>query len=147
APLMERELRFALTRGKARAQWVKTAWTTGGITLFFLLVATLPHSPHSTGNTLFTILLVLALGGVALRGFGLTADLLSEERRNGTLGLLVLTGLNPIEIFAHKLLGAVMLTAYGLLGSLPFFAVPFLMGGVSGAQFVCALTLLANALL
>ena len=71
----------------------------------------------------------------------------SEERRNGTLGLLVLTGLRPLEIFAHKLFGAVWLATFSLLGGLPFFAIPFLTGGVLPTQFLCALVFLANALL
>lgn len=145
-PVIERELRVALTRN-IRAQWVKLAWITGGLTLWFLLMAIMPQSPRSTGHTLFVVLFVAASFGVVMRGFGLTADLFSEERRNGTLGLLVLTGLRPLEIFAHKLAGAVILSAYGLLGVLPFFAVPFLMGGVAGTQFVCALVFLFNVLL
>src|SRR5439155_823665 len=46
-----------------------------------------------------------------------------------------------------RLFGAALLTSYGLLGSLPFFAIPFLAGGVSAAQFLCALVFLVNALL
>jgi hypothetical protein len=144
-PVIERELRVALSR-RIRAQWVKFAWITGGLTLWFLLLAILPHSPRSTGRTLFVVLFVAASAGVVIRGFGLTADLFSEERRNGTLGLLVLTGLKPLEIFSHKLAGAVILAAYGLMGTLPFFAVPFLMGGIAGTQFICALVFLFNAL-
>jgi hypothetical protein len=102
----------------------------GGVTLFFLILLGL-HSRRQLGTALFHLLFALACGNVILRGFGLTADLLSEERRNGTLGLLVLTGLKPLEIFTHKLMGAAFLTAYGLLGALPFFAIPFLAGGVS----------------
>lgn len=144
--MVERELRVGLLRRKARGQWVKAAWMAGGITLFFLLLMGIGSSP-SSGRTLFHFLFVLACVGVVARGFGLTADLFSEERRNGTLGLLVLTGLTPLEIFANKLFGAAILTSYGLLGSLPFFAIPFLAGGVSMAQFLWAVTFLTNALL
>jgi hypothetical protein len=145
-PVVERELRVALLRRKAHAQWLKAARTAGAITLLFLLMFGLGTRRHS-GSTLFHVLFALACGNVLMRGFSLTADLLSEERRNGTLGLLVLTGLTPLEIFTNKLLGAVFLTAYGLLGGLPFFAIPFLAGGVSAIQFICALVFLANALL
>jgi hypothetical protein len=144
--MVERELRVGLLRRKARDQWVRAAWTAGGISLFFLLFMSLGSSSNS-GRTLFQFLFVIASVGVITRGFGLTADLFSEERRNGTLGLLVLTGLTPLEIFANKLFGAALLTSYGLLGSLPFFAIPFLAGGVSAAQFSCALIFLINALL
>jgi len=145
-PVVERELRVGLLRRKSREQWVRAARIAGGISLFFLLFMAIGSSP-SQGRTLFRFLFVLACFGVVARGFGLTADLFSEERRNGTLGLLVLTGLTPMEIFAYKLFGATILTSYGLLGSLPFFAIPFLAGGVSAAQFLCALVFLTNALL
>ena len=144
--MVERELRVALLRRKARAQWLRAAWMAGGITFFFLLILGITANP-SKGRTLFYCLYVLGCAGVVTRGFGLTADLFSEERRNGTLGLLVLTGLTPLEIFTYKLSGALLLTSYGLFGALPFFAIPFLAGGVSGVQFVCALVFLANALL
>src|SRR2546426_7339027 len=62
------------------------AWTAGGITVFFLLILGMAES-RSTGRTLFYLLFALGCYGVVKRGFGLTADLFSEERRNGTLGL------------------------------------------------------------
>jgi ABC-type transport system involved in cytochrome c biogenesis permease component len=145
-PVVERELRIGLLRRKSREQWVRAAQIAGGITLFFLMFMAMGSSP-SPGRTLFQFLFVLACFGVVTRGFGLTSDLFSEERRNGTLGLLVLTGLTPLEIFAYKLFGATLLTSYGLLGSMPFFAIPFLAGGVSAAHFLCALVFLTNALL
>lgn len=146
SPMVERELRVGLLRRKVRQHWMRAAWSAGGITLFFMLFMALGSS-SSPGRGLFRFLFVLAGAGVITRGFGLTADLFSEERRNGTLGLLVLTGLTPLEIFANKLFGAALLTSYGLLGSLPFFAIPFLAGGVSAAQFLGALIFLTNALL
>ena len=145
-PMVERELRVALLRRKAHRQWMVAAWTAGGICLCFLLVLGLGPS-RSVGHTLFGWLFALGCGGVVSRGFGLTADLFSEERRNGTLGLLVLAGLRPLDIFLNKLLGAGLLAAYALLGGLPFFAIPFLAGGVSATQFICALAFLANGLL
>ena len=144
--VVERELRVALLRRKARSQWLQAAWVAGGITSFFMIILG-AAARRSTGRDLFHFLFGLGCIGILARGLAVTADLFSEERRNGTLGLLVLTGLTPLEIFAHKLTGAVMRVAYGLLGGLPFFAIPFLAGGVSGMQFVCGLVFLANALL
>jgi hypothetical protein len=143
-PMVERELRVALLRRKARQQWMAAAWTAGATCMVLMLGLA---SSRSRGGTLFLLLFALGCAGVVSRGFGLTADLFSEERRNGTLGLLVLTGLSPLEIFLNKLLGAGMLAVYALLGGLPFFAIPFLAGGVSATQFLCALAFLANGLL
>jgi hypothetical protein len=145
-PLVDRELRVALLRRKARWQWLKAAFISGAITALFLVVLGLTGS-RSAGRTLFFWLFVLGGYGVVARGFGLTADLFSEERRNGTLGLLVLTGLGPLEIFLNKLLGALLQAGYALLGGLPFFAIPFIAGGISPTEFLCALVFLANGLL
>src|SRR4029077_3137546 len=145
-PIVERELRVGLLRRKAREQWVRAARTAGAISLFFLLIMAVGSS-SSSGRTLFRLLFVFVCFGIVTRAFALTADLLSEERHHGTLGLLVLTGLTPLEIFANKLFGAALLTSYGLLASVPYFTIPFLAGGVSAQQFLCALTFFANALL
>ena len=146
SPVVERELRVALLRRKARQTWVMAACISGGVTFLFLLLLGVAYR-KPTGRPLFLGLFGLGLWAVVTRAFSLTADLLSEERRNGTLGLLVLSGLRPIEIFAYKLLGAGILAAYGLLAGLPFFSISFLAGAVSGTEFICALVFLSNALL
>jgi ABC-type Na+ efflux pump permease subunit len=145
-PMVERELRVALLRRNARRQWMVAAWSAGGIFLGFVLLLGLASS-RAMGQRLFIWLFAMACAGVVSRGFSLTSDLFSEERRNGTLGLLVLAGLRPLEIFTNKLLGAGLLAVYALLGGLPFFSVAFLTGGVSATQFLCALAFLANGLL
>ena len=72
----------------------------GAVTPLFILLLGLT-SNRSSGRTLFQWLLALALIRIVVQSFSLTADLLSEERRNGTLGLLVLTGLEPFAIFTN----------------------------------------------
>lgn len=65
-----------------------------------------------------------------LVGPALTADCLSSERREGTLGLLFLTPLRPREVVAAKA-AAIGLRAAALVAStLPVFAIPVLAGGV-----------------
>jgi hypothetical protein len=145
-PLVERELRVALLRGNARQQWMLAAWISAGICVLFLVVLDLASSP-ARGQKLFQWLFVLGCAGVVFSGVALTADLLSEERRTGTLGLLVLAGLPPLEIFMNKLLGAGLLATYALLGGLPFLGISFVTGGVSVTQFLCAVAFLANGLL
>ena len=144
-PLVERELRLALRR-KATDHWLASVWITGvltGIFLFWLSEGNAKANAEPLFRWVFGIQLAIIVG----RSLTLTADLFSEERRNGTLGLLVLTGMRPLEIFANKLLGAVMVTAYSMIGCFPFLAVAFLSGGVSGIQFVAALVSLVNVLL
>ena len=144
-PIVERELRVVLLRRRGRRRWLGPAQIAGGLTLLFLCFSA--GSPAlQDGRTLFRWLFSVACLSIVISSFTLTADLFSEERRNGTLGLLVLTGLTPLEIFMNKLAGAIVLVSYGLLGALPFFAIPFLAGGIPPEQFLCALVFLANGL-
>jgi ABC-type transport system involved in multi-copper enzyme maturation permease subunit len=74
----------------------------------------------------------------------LTADCISRERREGTLGLLFLTQLSAIGIvtgkgFVHMLRGLTL-----FLAMLPVIAIPVLLGGVSGKD--CMMALLINAI-
>lgn len=77
----------------------------------------------------------------------LTADCISREKRDGTLGLLFLTPLKPGGIvigkaFVHALRGFSMFAAV-----LPMLAVPLLLGGVSGRDCFMALIIDAIVLL
>ncbi|MCI0744311.1 MAG: ABC transporter permease subunit, partial [Verrucomicrobia subdivision 3 bacterium] len=69
----------------------------------------------------------------------LTADCISREKREGTLGLLFLTKLSAVEIvtgksFVHALRGITLFAAM-----LPLLAVPVLLGGVSAKDCLMAL--------
>lgn len=135
-----------MLRRDARKRWMKTIWSAASITFFIVLFA--GFSPdRSSGRTLFFILFAVGCYSATLEGIRLTADLFAAERRNGTLGLLVLTGLHPVEIFSSKLAGVVMVTGYGLLGGLPFMAIAFLLGGIPFMQFVGAIAVIASLLL
>src|SRR3974377_89531 len=48
-----------------------------------------------------------------------TADCISVERRDGTLGLLFLTNLNSAEIVAGKLCSTALASVYGLMAIFP----------------------------
>src|SRR5690349_20397046 len=58
-----------------------------------------------------------------------TADAISSEKRNGTLGLLFLTDLRGFDIVFGKLAAFGLITFYGLMGVIPILAMPILMGG------------------
>src|ERR1017187_8940751 len=76
----------------------------------------------------------------------LTADCISRERREGTLGLLFLTPLKGSDIVVAKGL------AHGLraltlgLAVLPVLTVPFLLGGVSRTEALMSFVVNANAM-
>jgi ABC-type transport system involved in multi-copper enzyme maturation permease subunit len=60
----------------------------------------------------------------------LTADCLSREKREGTLGLLFLTPLTSLEIVVGKSLVHLLRAMTVLVALAPFFVVPMLLGGV-----------------
>lgn len=80
-------------------------------------------------------------------GTARTADCLSSEKREGTLGLLYLTNLNSVEIVAGKLCSHALATVYGLVAIFPIMALPLLMGGVTGEHFWRIVLALVNAIL
>jgi len=84
---------------------------------------------------IFTLLTWVTFTGALSSGIFLTADALSSERREGTLGLLFLTDLNGLDIAIGKLVASSIQGAYALIGVLPVLAVPLMMGGVPGREF------------
>ncbi len=88
------------------------------------------------GDGLFSflsgVLWLVCLGS----GVFLTADCLSREKRDGTLGLLFLTDLKGADIVLGKLASTSLMTTLMVIGALPVLAVCVLMGGVTGGELV-----------
>jgi ABC-type transport system involved in cytochrome c biogenesis permease component len=133
-PIVERELRVAARHpGTYRTRWFAG---TGMMALWLLLFAVNHRvSAAELNKTLFVALGILALGCCLLAGIFLTADCLSEERREGTLGLLFLTDLRGYDVVLGKLVATSVHSVYGLLAMLPVLALPLLMGGVTVGEF------------
>ena len=64
----------------------------------------------------------------------LSADSINRERREGTLGLLLLTDMTPGEIVWGKMLSCGLTSFLVLLGSVPALMFPVLAGGVTGSE-------------
>jgi ABC-type Na+ efflux pump permease subunit len=79
-------------------------------------------------------------------GTARTADCLSSEKREGTLGLLFLTNLNSAEIIAGKLCSSALAAVYGLFAIFPMLAVLLLMGGVTFGHFGRTVLALVNTI-
>jgi len=133
-PIVERELRVASRRpGTYRMRFlagvaVMSLW-------FVLLVGTDMAVPAQLGRHVFNALGVLTLGFSMFAGVFLTSDCLSEEKREGTLGLLFLTDLKGYDVVLGKLAAASLHAFFWLLAVFPILGLPLLMGGVSGAEF------------
>jgi ABC-type transport system involved in multi-copper enzyme maturation permease subunit len=61
----------------------------------------------------------------------LTADCLSREKREGTIGLLFLTPLRPSEVVLSKVAAHCLQGASMLLAAAPVLVVPLLLGGIT----------------
>lgn len=99
------------------------------------------------GGVLFNTLTWFAMAAALFSGLFFTADCLSEEKREGTMGFLFLTDLRGYDVVGGKLLTQSLRAFYGLLAVFPVLAMIMLMGGVSGAQFWKTNLALTNALI
>ena len=147
-PIVTRELRVAVR--KRSTFWVRTISGLVGLTIAaacLLLSMAQGLGTVRMGDVLFKVLSWLALGGVLSAGLFFTSDSLSEEKREGTLGLLFLTDLRGYDVVFGKLLATSLRAFYALLALFPILAVTLLMGGVTGAQFFKACLALVNALI
>src|SRR5258705_6092904 len=132
-PIVDRQLRESSRRPATYRMRSLLALTALAI-WFFLLVAG-SHSGVRKGMMLFIAIGVLALAFCLVAGIFLTADCLSEEKREGTLGLLFLTELKGYDVVFGKLVATSLHSIYGLLAVLPLLALPLLMGGVTSGEF------------
>jgi hypothetical protein len=99
------------------------------------------------GPPLFHTLTMMAYLYCLFAGAFRTFDTLSWEKREGTLGLLLLTDLKPVQILLGKLLSSTAVTFFGLLAMMPVLTVPFLLGGITFEQFSHTCVNLLNTLL
>ncbi len=135
-PIAERELRVAARRKNTFRLRTAAALLGLGVVAYIFLVSqerfTAPQISQSIFFTLagFSFLFCLAAGT------RITADCLSEEKREGTLGLLFLTDLRGFDVVFGKLAATSMNSVYGLLGLLPILAIPLMLGGVSSNQLL-----------
>jgi len=151
-PIVERELRIA-------ARKRSTFWLRVIAALVTLLIASAVAGiggaveamssgafPITLGAILFGILSWMSFGCVAVAGIFFTSDCLSEEKREGTLGLLFLTDLRGYDVVLGKLMAMLLRTFYALIAVFPVVAITLMMGGVTGAEFWQRMLALANTL-
>lgn len=145
--VLQREL--VVQARQARTYWLRflaglaLATTLGGqmVTLGDLARAMGLWRGAPTGAELFaglhTVISLVLLFTAPL----IAADSIARERREGTLGLLALTPLQPFEIVLGKV-GAHVIRLFSLwLVSLPVLMIPVLMGGVNWVDVKCAVAI------
>src|SRR6266516_2419795 len=145
-PIVDRELRVTARRRstyRVRLAVALTAMVLAGI----ILVVNLGAPQHQQGRYVFEGLSLLSFIYCLFSGRISTADCLSEEKREGTLGLLFLTDLKGYDVVLGKLAATSVSAFYGLLALLPVLAVPLLLGGITNAEFWRVALVLANTFL
>jgi hypothetical protein len=98
------------------------------------------------GVIIFQVIRWIAFVFACGSGVFLTADCLSEEKREGTLGLLFLTDLRGYDVVLGKLFATSLRSFYSLLAIFPVLALSFILGGVATADFNHTLAALCNTL-
>ena len=145
-PIVERELRAGSRRKSTyRLRWW-TALLAIGACFCWLIIVWILSARGNLGKALFSILTGYIFGLCALAGIFLTADCLSEEKREGTLGLLFLTDLKGYDVVLGKFVARSLNAFYALLALFPLTGLPLLVGGVTGAEFWRMTLALLNAL-
>ncbi|EEF58070.1 ABC transporter permease [Pedosphaera parvula] len=142
-PIVERELRVAARRPvtyRMRSLVVLMAIVVSS----FVYMATYKDSSRQFGQLLFWVLSALAFLYCLAAGVRSTSDCLSEEKREGTLGLLFLTDLKGYDVVMGKIAATSLRGFYGLLAIFPILALPLLVGGVTQGEFSRMILVLLN---
>lgn len=145
-PLVHRELRIASRR---RGTYLSRTVVAGIVVGLWLMVsaASARHvsTPELARNLFWTYGILAMLYGL-LSGVFFTADSLSAERREGTLGLLFLTDLKGVDVVLGKLAATSWHGVYSLLVIVPILVLPLLMGGVSLAEMARLVVLVLSGM-
>src|SRR2546429_303504 len=133
-PLLEYELRSAVRRSRACRIRLVAGVVAIGVCCWGLLIWSDSMSAAALGHSLLQIFGWTGFIGGALAGLLLTSDCISQERREGTLGLLFLTDLRGRDVAFGKLAAKGIAPFYGLLAMFPCLAVCVIVVGVKAGE-------------
>src|SRR5437868_2534130 len=109
-PIVARELRVASRR--RRTYWSRALMAVATIIVGLLVYSDSHHkAPHELGGDLFDMISIVAFIYCLCAGVS-TSDCLSEEKRDGTLGLLFLTDLKGYDVVGGKLVATSLNSFY-----------------------------------
>ena len=138
-PVIERELRTEARH--ASTYWLRVLGASLSLLIFAVMMIDTRDNPSGLGAKLFGNLHTALFSAIWVLVPLLTADCLSRERREGTLGILFLTPLTARAIVIGKGLIHALRALTMMLAALPVLAVPFLLGGVTWREGLMALFL------
>ncbi len=145
-PIVGRELRVAARRS---GTYHGRTWLALGALVLAGVVLGIHHLSRGgtampAGQVLFEVFKWLSFVAAASSGLFLTSDCLSDEKREGTLGLLFLTDLRGYDVVLGKLATHGLQAVYAFLAAFPILGTTFLLGGVTGTDFLRVILLLLN---
>jgi len=138
-PVIKREV-----RGEARRPfnyWLRVLGAGVAMGVCASIIWRPEEDPVKLGAKLFAILHTTIFVTIWVMVPALTADCLSREKREGTLGLLFLTPLTARSIVVGKSLVHALRSMTLWLSVVPILAIPILLGGVSWLDVMTAFTL------
>ncbi len=136
-PVIEREM--LVEARKPSTWWARLAASCLAAGAFAMMVMT--ETPdHLLGRRLFVVINQLLFLIIWMLVPLLTADALSQERRENTLGLLFLAGLNGREIVVGKGIAHALRGLNLILVNFPLLLLPVVLGGVGWPEVALALT-------
>lgn len=143
-PVVEMEMRSASRRKSTFG--LRILFAIAGSAASLIMVALPGLSRTERGRIMLVILSYLSLAFCLFAGGFLTADCVSSEKREGTLGLLFLTPLRGMDIVLGKLVCHGLQMFYGVAAVFPLFFFPLLTGGVTWGEVSRVAIVLAASL-
>ena len=144
-PVVGRELRVASRR--RHTYWTRFLAGLAGVALMtWIWFGLANEAEHARGQLLFRFMAGLALAYCLFSGVPITSDCVSQEKREGTLGLLFLTDLRGYDVVLGKLAATSLNAIYRLMAVFPLLTVPLLLGGLRLVEVARMAAVLANTL-
>jgi ABC-type transport system involved in cytochrome c biogenesis permease component len=142
-PIVTRELRV---RARMNATHRLRCLAAGAVLLMAMAMLPATARISAGGQHVFHWLTGFAMLFCLVEGMRTTADCVSREKREGTLGLLFLTDLSGADVVLGKLVAVSLNSIYGLLAIIPVLALPLLLGGVTFGECARVVLVLLNTL-
>lgn len=131
-PIVQREL---LVAARKRGTYLSRTLSAGVLlAMFAALMSVNRERPIFNGAHILQVLSAIVFFECMIAGVRYTSDCLSEEKREGTLGLLFLTNLSGLDVVLGKMIARSLGAVFNLVAVIPILALTVMIGGVTGIQ-------------
>lgn len=145
-PIVERELRVGARNPVLFRDRIKMPLV-GAVILLILMWITRHGMPiQAIAKPMFNFCFYGLFASSLMAGIHFTADAISSEKREGTLGFLFLTDLRGYDVIFGKLASSSIAGIYSSMGMMPLISIIFLFGGVEWEQVLRLVLTCGNTL-